>query len=107
MFLIYFGLKLFTIKNYDTFYKTISPVSILVTIQYFRLIYPKNTEKIYKFTYTNFVSHILNIILLLIELQNIENYKFKDCFKYLSLIIFFIASICINYYFRKVWSYNF
>jgi len=101
---VYFGLRLFTGHNYDIFYKIIAPISLLVSIIFFGLLYPKTG--IHKMVYSNIISHGFNSLVILLELSVIKSYKFKEIFYCLSATIPSLFILIYNYNIRKIWTYN-
>ena len=105
---IYFLMRFFGKRN-DTFYKIIAAPSLIVSLNYFMILYPSLRKKklgIHKFTYTNMVSHLFNSIIILMELKSIKRFKFVEVFYCLPIILISLCSILYNYNVRKIWTYN-
>lgn len=101
----YFLMALLNIRSVK-FFKIIAPIAITISVMYFYLLYPKQSQKIHQLSFSNFFSHFMIIFLVFGELMYIKEYTFRETTNCLVFIITALLCVYINYCLRGVWSYN-
>jgi len=111
---IYFLLK-FKKINFSfnhLLFKIIAPACLCVNIQYFLILFPKRKKNdgtqfdIHDMEYNSIVPHLLDSIIIFIELLHLENFHLKHIFLYLYYLIFAISFTLFNKFIRNQWTYN-
>lgn len=103
--LIYFFMALIN-KRSERFFKMIGPLSLTVSVMYFCYLFPKQKLKLHQLSFYNFFSHFMIIFLVFCEFLYIDTYHFHETTNCFFLIISSVLFVYINYYLRRVWSYN-
>ena len=103
---MYYILRYFTMYNYDTLFKIVSPVCLAVNTNYFLILYPEKEIYLYELSYHSMVSHLMTTFLIIIENKYIKWNTYYEIFYYNYLILILILITIINYKYRNIWTYN-
>lgn len=113
IFLFYFYLKFKNYKNLERFLKIIAPPMMIINLFYFKYLFPNYTKqcseknyKLYELSFYDIFPHLLDSIIIILELSSLSSYKFNDIHLPIYFQLMMLISVIINYKIRKVWSYN-
>lgn len=103
--LIYFILKIF---KFDTniLFIIIAPICLSVNLNYFLVLYPKKSIKLYEIPFHSLVLHFMTTFIIINELKYITYNSFSDVLQYNYFVIYGILITILNYNVRGIWSYG-
>ena len=86
---------------------------LIINLFYFKYLFPhyvkecsQENYKLYELSFFNIFAHFIDIIIIIIELWSLSNYKFSDIYLPIYFQVFMVLSVVINYKLRNVWTYN-
>ena len=104
IFLFYFYFKFKNYKNLERFLKIIAPPMMIINLFYFKYLFPNYTKqcseknyKLYELSFYDIFPHLLDSIIIILELSSLSSYKFNDIHLPIYFQLMMLISVIINY----------